>query len=121
MSTAKQGPSTHSANQRHTTLEFTRKPAFSYSLRALKHTPSYCRARVTSTDVSPTPSFHDSARTEAHKHVEAERDTGMARRTQDRIVENAQREARKQAQIEKRAAAVRAEKEKQRAEVELQA
>jgi hypothetical protein len=45
----------------------------------------------------------------------------MARRTQDLIVENAQREARKQAQIEKRAAAVRAEKEKQRAEVELQA
>jgi hypothetical protein len=121
MSTAKQGPSTPASRLHQHTPEATRASDSPYAAGVSGHTPSSCRARMRSTDVSPTRSSRDYARAEARKHVEAERDVEMARRTQGRIAEKAQREARKQAHIEEKAAAVHAEKEKRKVKANLQA
>jgi curved DNA-binding protein CbpA len=121
MSTAKQGPSTPAANLRQHTPETTRKSDSPYAARVRKHTSSTSSAHRISPHVSPTRSSRDLARAEARKHIEAERDSEMARRAKDRIAEKAQREAKKQAQLEEKAAAVRAEKKKMKAKASLQA
>jgi curved DNA-binding protein CbpA len=121
MSTAKQGPATPASKLRQPTPETTRKSGSSYAASVPKHTSSPSSAHRVYPHVSPTRSSRDLARAEARKHIEAERDSEMARRAKDRIAEKAQREVKKQAQLEEKAAAVRAEKKKMRAKASLQA
>jgi len=123
MSTAKQSPSTPDTKRRATTPIAPKKPAASPSPVSAQssNTSRLQTTRPSSSSISPTPASRDTTRAEERKRAEAERTAAAAARAHARSLEKAQREAAKQAHMDRKAAAVRAEQDKQKARMELQA
>lgn len=123
MATAKHSQSTSTGQRRPTTPGAPKKPMTSSSAFSM-HSSNTSRSqstRSTSSQVSPTPA----ARNTARKRTEVEQAAATADVAVDaaeaRLRKMAQCEAAKQALVDEKAAAFRAEKEKQRVSAELQA
>jgi len=112
MSTAKQGtctPPSASPKQR-STPDAPKKPALSRPATSAQPSPTF-----------PSRAAKPTQRAEERKRAEGECRAAEAARSEARLVEKAKREATKQALLDQKAAAIRAEKEKLQARVDLQA
>lgn len=122
ISTAKQEPSAPTTKQSQSARNAPKKPASSTSTASTRSSSASRSSgpRSASVTTSPTPQSRI-GRDEECKRDAAQRAAATAARTEARLLEKAQREAAKQALIDQKVSAVRAEKEKQKAKVELQA
>lgn len=114
MSTAKCSPAAAS-KQRPSTPNAPKKPTETLTESAKYN--AYNARRQTSESPSP-PVVPRTQRAKDREQAEASRAAAAADRSQARLLEKAQREANKQAQLEQKQAAIQAEKAKQRARVE---